>query len=97
MGSGTWNRTTCQTPSTRNYRLMAAFRITRQMVVSGNRCLMAIFTQSTVLLKQVTQRTLTAIGQYTCVARENNRELLVGAASGKFVYLVRNQSSDSHL
>ena len=29
--------------------------------------------------------TLTAISQYTCVSMDNNRELLSGAASGKFV------------
>ena len=40
-----WNRTTCQTPSTRNYRLTAVFKITRQTVVSENMRLTAVFTK----------------------------------------------------
>ncbi len=40
-----WNRTSWQTPSARNYRLTAVFKNTRQTVVSGNMRLTAIFTK----------------------------------------------------
>ena len=44
------------------------------------------------LTKSAKSRTLTAIGQYTCVSRDNNRELLATSGSTKLGFQVRSAS-----